>query len=623
MNASMTAISGQGEAAAALASTLPAIQGRAQGMPQGSREIRQVEPVADLRLCLAACETAMTAEAPEQSLDPAAIRARLGQPFPINFYASGQSPLEGLVPDPPTPVPAGFLERDPWLAGKCKEPGYLEAFGRLLAQRCAREERGEEFCLPQLKVTLRNMCRFIDYMCAGKQFAARLTEKDQRALSFVRETACQLEALDAPYRRTVYLSLALMSLYEIITDRQVFEPLEQARPEAFERHVARVRGWSCGLESGDPGEEGRVLQAAELDPLKVAALNWGGNNPDSPDGPFDSMASQEAFGMKQLWASLGDQLCMQHLLLYPSFEALEVADFCRFGHLGLHPVGLITQYALNADGTMNSPLAFARHDVSHIRFLEDVGAPSLQSTLETDLALCRRDRRLGWRCLVLDQLPARLACLAPALEVLVFHLFHEIRTEQAVTHYLEHPDSPFVRCLGRIARVRRHERNGYASDYQAITDREAAMATLWALRLWRSWQAADCRALTAAELEAFAQTFVAQDLPRLQAHLDFVERHWPALRQWFADVYGCDTTEDDGLIVRGDPEVKRFLGLDTLFARWHADSGLSHLDYTDIGYFFALHSPGLCQQMADTLGTALPCREVLSIAPFESSAVDR
>ena len=459
------------------------------------------------------------------------------------------------------------------------------------------------------------MCRFIDYIAAGTQFDDPLTAREHQALAWVRDKARTLEAAGAPYQRTVYLSLALMSLCEIITDRQVLGPLEKARPEAF-KNIFKVTGWSSSLAQEAYQALPVRLSGAAIDPLKLVALNWGGNNPGGKAQLFDSMTCSPL--MYVLWERLPAQLRMPHLLLYPSFEDLDVADFCRFGHLGVHPVGLTTHYGSNADGVIRSPLEFAHHDMVHAGQLEDVGDPTRASEEDPGAVLTRRDRRLGWRCLLLDQLPARLGQLhlEPALDLFLFQLMHERWADKAVTRYLEDGENPFVRCLGRMACARRQERNGYIKRYQAITDGEAAMAVLWSLRLWRSWQAADYRPLAQDRLEAFAQEFVARDLPRLQEHLAFVDQHRPALRQWFADCFGSATTPDGLFGVKMSLALARLVDCEGLFLSFHRHSGLSHLDYTDIGYFFALHSPALCQQMTDRLATALPSRDLFRLAPF-------
>ena len=585
-----------------------------QAVPSGQRQIRQLEPAAQPRVALVPRKRPVTQDAsgPGKLAD---IRAQLGLPLSINFYASGHSPLDGLVPDPPCPLSAGLLEKDDWLAKDCQQPDSLDAFRRLLAERCEREARGDEFCLAPLLTTLRNMCRFIDHITAGHQFDGRLTAKEHQALAWTREQACALEAAGAPYRRTVCLALAFMSLCEVMAGRQVLDPLAAARPAAFARYVHRVTGWSRHLEQDAPAVAGRALPVAALDPLKVSIEVAAGHQRtgDSPwSEPFDHC------GLCRLWDSLYDYLGTPHLLLYPSFEPLDLADFCQLSHLGLHPVGLMTRHALNADGVMMAPLGFACHDLWHVQLQEELGAPRYQSDDRIQAALCRRDRRLGWRSLVLDQLPAGLAALhlEPALELLLFQLIHECQARQAVADYLEQGSDSFVRCLGCLARARREDCRGYGQRYSAVTDSEAAMATLWTLRLWRSWQAAGFRPLAADRLQAFAQTFVDKDLPRLREHLDFVGRHWPALRQLFAGFFGSQTNEDGHFQVRFTPGFKDVLDIELMFASFHAPSGLSHLDYTDMAYFVALQSPALCQQMADHLGIALPCRDVFSIAPF-------
>jgi len=121
----------------------------------------------------------------------------------------------------------------------------------------------------------------------------------------------------------------------------------------------------------------------------------------------------------------------QNLLLYPSFHPLTVADFCRFGQLPLHPVGLITDYVMGADSQLKTPLAFAEHDLAHMESLSQVNDPSHWPTSPAEAALCSSAKRLNWRQLLLDKVPAPLARLSqPALQLLLFQLFHERKPEK-------------------------------------------------------------------------------------------------------------------------------------------------------------------------------------------------
>ena len=88
----------------------------------------------------------------------------------------------------------------------------------------------------------------------------------------------------------------------------------------------------------------------------------------------------------------------ERLLVCPSFEALDPEDFCRFGHLPVYPLGMMTRFALNADGQMMTPMQFMEHDAFHT---DDAG---IWRHLQSDRLLEPINSRLLFRQLVLDSL---------------------------------------------------------------------------------------------------------------------------------------------------------------------------------------------------------------------------
>ena len=531
-------------------------------------------------------------------------------------YAGGRCPLDGLVPLPHNRLTGTDLEKDPWLGKTCKAPGYLATFEQRLEERKTVEARLEEFCFAPLKVTLRNMQTFIGHIRAGHQFAGRLTDKEDRAMAWAEATAEELLTAGAPYKRTVWLAIALMTLCEIITDRQVLAPLRSRWPcDLWRGYLNTEKDWSRQLALAGLDESLETVSAAALDPEKVAALSWGGAilQPDGgdilqPDGG-DILQLAGSRNLADLLQQLIDRINDPRLVLYPSFEELDIDDFCLFGHLSLYPVGLTTDYAMGADGAMMSPLAFAFHDLQHMLILDKIGDPLLRSNGEPWARLLAHDRRLAFRCLVLDQLPACLALLRleSALILLLFQLFHETSPTSAVTVLLDNGAQSFLWCLCGLAKARREARNGYSKAWQEVSDAQAALACCWTLRLWQLCKTTLPQPLAPAALEACARDFLDRDVPLLQEHLAFVDHQRGALRQLFADpAFSSLSQTPDGHIhfYSGDHFIR--CGNHGWFHSFSFRCGLRNLDDTDIAYFAALPSAVLYQALQDRFGEDLP-----------------
>ena len=540
---------------------------------------------------------------------PDSLQAWLGQPLAINYLPAGRSPLEGLVPRPKQPLSGPDLEDDNWLAVDCKKPEFLETFNALLQERRSVEARHGEFCFAPLTTTLRNMQIFIGHILEGRQFHDPLRAQEREALVWATARTEALLQAGVPYKKTVFLTVAFLTLCEIMTDRQVLGPVHEGLPEACRRRLSRVE-WrpphAAGLIHCGPPDE--TLYGASLDPGMVAALSWGGNN---PAGASETGALFAAHVHPAVWFTLSGMVNDDQLLIYPSFQALGIADFCDFGHLAMHPVGMLTEHALNADGEMMSPLEFAIHDMQHMSGMGIIGDPDCQETTDGMDVWRRSDRRLGWRCLLLDQIPPRLAGLnlKPALQLLLFQMFHEFGPKVFPQRLQDQEGQGFFACVHELADVRRIKQAGYPADCRAITDREAAVAALWTVHVFDYWKGAQYQRLTAAALDSCAHACVDHALPILDRHLDFIRHNRAALRGLFADPAHCRLAIDKEGVAEWSclPEFEGMQG-GVLFATMHWRSGLQHLDYTDIAYFSALRSAPLYQKMADRFGARLPPR---------------
>ncbi len=511
--------------------------------------------------------------------------------LPINVQAKHWLAPEQLLQLPPsTPT----LEKDEALTDTLQEVGSLSLVEKHLAERRRVEQQQQEFKLDLMMPCLRNMRTFISHIAQQKQFAAPLTAGEEKAIAWLAEKTQELLDAGAPYKRTVHLAIALMSVYEIITARQVLGPLlviDPLKDKAAEQE--RLSRFARAL-------------GPHVDPVRVMECCWGGNNPGGRD-------EAEHFAENDLdnytfQLTLSRLVNDNRLFVFPSFQSLDLLDFCRFGHLPVHVIGMTTAYATNADGLMMSPLQFAIHDMLHMYVQQDVGAVENPALSQAASVLLSPGRRLQLRCLLLDQLPASLTPLniKTALILLLFEFFHE-NAPCVGARGLDYSRAAFIYCLSHLAEARRSLRSGYAKSVQAVTDTEAARATLWALSLWELWRTADFKPLTPEQLETRAQAFEKTDLPRLDRHLDFLEQHRAALRQLFAERY-CRRHQRNDQSIRFQIDCSAFPKRDgyDLFITWDSFSGLYNLDNTDLVYFHALELPRLREDMENATGAILP-----------------
>jgi len=519
----------------------------------------------------------------QRAIEPAYDRVDLGRcDLDLNYQSPAWHwPQEGI----PCPKDHPELEEDKALCGLLKEPQGLDFIRIQLVKRreALAEGKGDAFTFAPLMTTLANMKKFVAHIGAGKHFDAAdhpLTASDLKALKWLEERAGELLKKKAPYELTVHLAFAFLAVYEVMVARRV--PALEAQ-------------WSYKL--------------VDMEPAEITAYRWGGNN---TTGPKCGEEFYSLDAMPVMRAALTWLLHEPHMLMYPSFQPLGIGDFCQFGHLPVHPIGMITGYTCNADGALESPLYFARHDIGHMIQLSDVsiGTPGLQAehALAAD-AMKSSDHRLVLRQMLLDHTPASLEALKPGLRILQFHLLHEERPAEAAK-LLEDNNFVFPRCLEAVLGSLRRFRAGFPPDDINIADVEASMAALWTARLLHRWQLAGFERLAGQQLEDQAATFVARDLPLLRKHLDFIAQHRGRLRQTFITRYGRQTEDTkEHYSSRTDFFFKAgvLLGQNlTLFNSFNPDTGLCHEDNTDLVYFAALTASAERCAMEQCTGARLP-----------------
>ncbi|MCY4472669.1 MAG: hypothetical protein OXC07_07620 [Kistimonas sp.] len=506
--------------------------------------------------------------------------------LPVNYQSPDWCPVHEALPVPPDQPE---LEADVSLVQGFDDLGGLDFIQAELKKRhrAKAEGKGDSFTFAPLKTSLRNMKTFICHIRAGRHFTDDhpLTASDHKALDWLQGRAQVLLTAEAPYELTVHLAFAFLAVYEVMVARRVSPPQE---------FVGSAREWDSML--------------CDLEPDEITAYGWGGNN---STGPKSGEAFFSHHGSPALRRVFTRFLHYPHMLIYPSFHPLGIRDFCRFGHLPVHPVGMLTDYVGNADGLAQSPLHFAAHDVAHMNQLSIIGQPNIEDPTPEAAVIRTPCHRRALRQMLLGQVPAGLAGLnlGPALYLLQFQLFHE-KNPGDTAQLLEAGNLAFPRCLEAVIDTLRSQRAGYLADDLKVTDVEAARAALWGARLLCHWRAAGFGALPQEQLDAWGEDFVTQDLPLLQQHLDFIARHRGVLRQLFIETEGiwvCDT-KDRCRIEAEFPASSPLLSPQrlALFDSYNPDTGLCHEENTDLAYFAALASAVLRSRIEKRTGARVP-----------------
>ncbi|MCY4471829.1 MAG: hypothetical protein OXC07_03280 [Kistimonas sp.] len=561
-------------------------------------EKRAAETGTLLSPSLQATEPAPPDLAPDAAPLPFASYVHFTDPaLRINYLPAPDKPLESLIASPRVRLELG---EDTWWRDQSKEPATLDKIQQLLQERRTVEARAGEFAFAPLLTTLKDMQSFIRHIQAGNHFCGALTPDEVSALDrLASQTTTLVDARKAPYKKTFRLALSLMILCELITCRLVLRPLLTAQPD-LESHI----------ESYVPAlKEQQVLAL-------LAALPF--------DNSFHRQMAADLLphNILALPEVLLETLHNQNLLLYPSFHPLTVADFCRFSHLPVHPVGLTMNYAQAADGRLMSPLSFAVHDLLHMLGREDLPPSQTQSDGSPESVFVDCHKRLALRCMLLNTMPDPLAGLVhmPALELLLFELLHEFGPRESARRLAPGP-SCFFHCLRTVTKPRREERLAYEDVYRNITDSQAAMTALWATRVWQGWRTSGFQPLKPGQLTACMRQFTDTDAPCLEQHLMFIKQHRGALRWLFVRMSNRHTLLKAGghqcsntfTIGRNREYLRLFLSHDP-------DSGLRNLDNTDLAYFLVLSDPQWRDRIKEETGACVPA--VTWCAPDTSRPMD-
>ena len=537
---------------------------------------------------------------PDRGREPGAVAVTQGLPVRPWFERLMPTPFQAL--DEP-------LATDPDTWDILQDPVRSVIFYReQLALRQEKEAKGEEYCFAPLQITLENMRRLTAHILAGRQFREPLTQEETDAFLKLQTQIEDLIAHKAPYRRTVQLAFVMSVLQELMVARHVIGSLRETQPKMFAR---RRCVQSEFLHENHEGQL-RPRTTASIPLQEVFACRFGDLFPEGAPLARASVLGEYNAEAAELLAFLD----MPSLLLYPSFDALDPDNFCRFGHLGVYPLGMMTAHALNADGFMRTPLDFFNHDLIHM---------SLNASwkfLDESHPLVGVTGRLYFRQLALDCLPEALRRqqIEKALVLVLFYLFHETGVSSAKGLMAS---SSVLPLWQRLCEERREERYNYPLSYHQVTDIQALLACLWACRVHDH-----CKAYVAGQQlavpEAEVNDFVGRGLPALLEHWAFFETHRDALHSWFL------SKSEKWRSPRPDRGPTFMYQGQSRYAAACPPSGLMLLQtekdpdaeglvcHTDLIYFDTLLADGGHKQIASALGKAPPDKDLRFL--FETAA---
>ena len=518
-----------------------------------------------------------------RNLDPA-----LPRPRPL-FERTMPQPLHDI---------GSKLARDDFLKDCLQHPERSQAFyDKEIERRQTMEYAGQEYTFEPLLTTLHNMQRLTEHILDDQQFDKALTADDRAAFFVLKGEIKNLIDQQAPYKRSVQLAFMMSCMQEIVTARHIMPGLYSRFPDQVER-LDQVRMTHCFEFSALPEDKTglNVKTHAEDVPLaRVLSCRWGGLNPGGTDEMQTLFASWSEFRLVSQW------LDNRRIFLQPSFEPLDPEDFCRFAHAQVYPLGMMTTYALNADGTMMTPLSFFLHDLIHTENNKTWQFVTSNRLLEG------AGSRLAFRQRVLDNIPPALRehRLDRALELVLFNLLHEYPAPDATQLMATSSILPLLRAVNY---ARRESRSSYATPWQQVTDWQALLACLWVHRLYT--MAAE--KTTTDALEQQAERLVLEDIPALKAHLAFLERHHQTLQDHFLSQSRL-SQGDDGLRwatwYSHGPYAAFYPsgGHLTLLYDYH-HLAETPIDNTDVVYLDTLHNPQALQGLVEVTGEQPPPR---------------
>ncbi len=485
---------------------------------------------------------------------------------PRGWPASWPAPEWRDLPLPPEAVKTiddSFIKND--LQDASSSIGWYRAE---IEKRQKIEARGEEYGFQPLTTTLLNMKLLTEHILKGKQFALPLSEEARPILSHLLDEINSLLSISPPpYKRTVMLSLKLTLIYDLLVREHLLSTPERGY---FGDH---------NLYEGS----NKLMEGLSLHDIHQVPWMTLPENKDAIPPWIDN-----ADYIKDLLSYLN----RADILLYPSYEPLDLEDFANFGHLPVYPIGMITEYALGADGMNNLPYSFYEHDLTHISIHHSyVGlySPDILAGLESRLIFRQAALQLPEEWPLTTQPDA-----CKPVNMLLFEQYHETDLSEAI-HNLTQKD-----WLYFYLELQKHNREylyHFSQQYHGITDLNFALGSLWLYSLFHYWRDQGGKPLAAEEISAFARNRFLPKASALIKHFEFYEANKLELVNFFIS-HGIINEEENFLHAY---EQNLLLSFESCPSR-----GIPKYDYYDVFYFLWIRASENKQRLESEFHVKLP-----------------
>ncbi|MRI31757.1 hypothetical protein EOPP23_01945 [Endozoicomonas sp. OPT23] len=218
--------------------------------------------------------------------------------------------------------------------------------------------KGEEFSIPELRTTLINIANFIEVILNDRQFSTPLSYQEKKAIQLLKKDVYELiKSPKPPYLRTIRVTTTFTVMYDTLVYSKVTKNFYA------EKFNLRERFTEFNTISLSTADDNHFIFYEYDSSINLDTLYRHFMKLEEVDGYNNSSGRYYSIhALTPLQSAFADE----RAILYPSFNPFDIDDFARLAPVPVYPLGLMSQYALNADGYLMSPLKFMLHDAAHI-----------------------------------------------------------------------------------------------------------------------------------------------------------------------------------------------------------------------------------------------------------------
>lgn len=464
-------------------------------LPELSRRMRKIEDSAFTgNLLVILLQTACLLLIGACLIQPAAAKPFQRTKEPVTWQGL-PTPASGFTPIIDPTFKSVFQNNElgiQWYEEKLKERQALIKLGR-----------GDEFSVPELKYTLHNIFKFISTLIIGKHFPSPLDENEKVILITLQNDLMTLLMSRKPsYNKTIRVIFTFTMIYDHLVYNHIIEPL------LFPKY-----NWNNQLtELLQPvipyTDISRKFTFIEYNP-QISLKDIYQDFMSLGAQEFDFTMWTERYGIfffKYLFTSLNDE----RIILYPSFNPLDIDDFARLAPVPVYPLGLMDQYMLNADGIMHTPMEFMLHDAFHIQ--QHSGYKYVDGTGPMENPY----NRLAFINSALDagaHYLSRHSKAKKAVELALFNIFHEHSLQEGI----EMLSGKKHKLLYQSLYFQQTEKAFHFSpEYGQLSKHDLLSGSVWVYELYKFWLNYNQKTLSADDMTVFYENHFLPALNREQ-----------------------------------------------------------------------------------------------------------